>query len=163
MTQKKLIGSFIFVVLLVGCSGKNGDYRSSHLKNYTYRFSMEIVGNYKVDFQMNPDSTFQIEQQNYFFDRQAGTNTPDSKQGVLSAEEFSRLNKLVIESDIYRLDDSYGFDESSDNSIFYTIELHQGERVKYVTINADTDHRFSDEFSELIEFTTKFMNDKLGE
>lgn len=163
MTQRKLIGSFIFVVLLFGCNGKGGDNGSSHLKNYTYRFSMENSGNYKVDFQMNPDSTFQIEQQNYFFDRQAGTNTPHSKQGVLSAEEFSRLNQLVIESDIFGLDDSYGFDENSDNSIIYTVELHQGEKVKYVTINADTDHRFSNKFSELIAFTTKLMNDKLGE
>lgn len=163
MTQRKLIGSFIFVVLLFGCNSNGGDNGSSNLKNYTYRFSMENVGNFKVDFQMNPDSTFQIEQQNYFFDRQAGTNTPHSRQGVLSAEEFSRLNQLVIDSDIYGLDDSYGFDENSDNSIFYTIELHQGEKNKYVTINAGTDHRFSDEFSELIEFTTKLMNDKLGE
>lgn len=164
MTKNNLFIYLVLSILLLSCNSnkyKNSGTVSPEKEEFTYRFSMESVGNYKVDFQLNHDSTYQIEQQNYFFDRHSGTNTSTSKQGVLTFDEFSRFNNLVIGSDLYSLDDSYGFYEFSDNSIIYIIELRVDENVKFVTINTETDHRFSEEFINLIEFTTQFMNSKL--
>jgi hypothetical protein len=43
----------------------------------------------------------------------------------------------------------------------YIIELNDGDSVKYVSINPEAPQNFSWEFSDLIEFTTKFMDSKL--
>ena len=164
MIKNNLIFYLVISFVLLGCYSKkneNDSTRLAEMEEFTYKFSMESVGNYKVDFQLNPDSTFQIEQQNYFFDRYAKKNAPNSRQGTLSSEEFARFDKLIRESDLYSMDDSYGFDENSDNSIIYLVELQGGDDVKYVSINVETEHRFSYEFTELIEFTTGFMNSKL--
>ena len=154
----------ILFVLLLGCNSKNGENdrnRLAEMEEYSYMFSMESVGNYKVDLQLNTDSTYQIEQYNYFFDRHARTNTPNIRQGKLTSEEFVKIDKLIRESDLYNMDDSYGFEDNSDNSIIYIIKLQEGDVPKYVSINAGSNHRFTKEFTELIEFTTEFINSKL--
>jgi hypothetical protein len=164
MIKNNLFFYLVISFVLLGCNSKkneNDSTRLAEMEEFTYKFSMESVGNYKVDFQMNPDSTFQIEQQDYFFDRYAKKSSPNSRQGTLSSEEFAKFDKLIRESDLYSMEDSYGFDENSDNSIIYLVELKDGDEVKYVSINVETEHRFSNEFTELIEFTTGFMNSKL--
>ncbi|MBF6597375.1 MAG: hypothetical protein ITF98_04020 [Fermentimonas sp.] len=164
MIKNNLFFYLVISFVLLGCNSKkneNDRTRLAEMEEFTYKFSMESVGNYKVDFQLNPDSTFQIEQQDYFFDRYAKKSSTNSRLGTLSSEEFAKFDKLIRESDLYSLVDSYGFDENSDNSIVYLVELHSGDDVKYVSINVETEHRFSNEFTELIEFTTMFMNSKL--
>ena len=164
MIKNNLFFYLVISFVLMGCYSKkneNDSTRLTEMEEFTYKFSMESVGNYKVDFQMNPDSTFQIEQQDYFFDRYAKKSSPNIRQGTLSSEEFAKFDKLIRESDLYSMEDSYGFDENSDNSIIYLVELKDGDEVKYVSINVETEHRFSNEFTELIEFTTGFMNSKL--
>ncbi len=42
--------SVLFLFCLIDCNGSSG------LKDFTYRYSMESIGNFKVEFQLNPDS-----------------------------------------------------------------------------------------------------------
>lgn len=164
MIKNNLFIFFVLSILFLGCNSKNSESSRGSLtemEEYTYKFSMESLGNYKVDFQLNPDSTYQINQQNYFFDRYSGTGNPTSRQGKLTADEFDQFDKLVRESDLYGMDDSYGFDDNTDSSIMYIIELREGENVKYVSVNPEVAHNFSVEFTDLIESTTKFMDSKL--
>ena len=130
MIKNNLFFYLVISFVLLGCYSKkneNDSTRLTEMEEFTYTFSMESVGNYKVDFQMNPDSTFQIEQQDYFFDRYAKKSSPNIRQGTLSSEEFAKFDKLIRESDLYSMDDSYGFDENSDNSIIYLVELKDGD------------------------------------
>ena len=130
MIKNNLFFYLVISFVLMGCYSKkneNDSTRLTEMEEFTYTFSMESVGNYKVDFQMNPDSTFQIEQQDYFFDRYAKKSSPNIRQGTLSSEEFAKFDKLIRESDLYSMDDSYGFDKNSDNSIIYLVELKGGD------------------------------------
>ena len=126
MIKNNLFFYLVISFVLMGCYSKkneNDSTRLTEMEEFTYTFSMESVGNYKVDFQMNPDSTFQIEQQDYFFDRYAKKSSPNIRQGTLSSEEFAKFDKLIRESDLYSMEDSNGFDEISDNSLIYLVEL----------------------------------------
>lgn len=130
------------------------------MESFVYKFSMESVGNFKVEFQLNPDTTFSIVRNNYFFDKFEGKNRPMKIDGVLNEAEFDTFEELISESNIHKLKDSYGFsdNENSDNSIIYIIELTQKGKSKFVTINSGTTHRFSDQFTELINYTSSFIN-----
>lgn len=165
MNKGKLFVCLVLSVFLLSCNSgnKSNGSGSAEMGEFTYKFSMESVGNYKVEFQLNPDSSFIIQQQNLFFDRHAGVGNPTSKQGKLTADEFVKFNKLVRESDLYSMDDSYGFDDNEESSMMYIIELNEGENVKFVSVNPEAAQNFSVEFTDLIEYTTKFMDSKLVE
>lgn len=165
MEYRKLVQSILvfFVFLVVaGCSYRGGS-SSLELENFNYGFSMESANNYKVDFFMSSDSTYSIEQQDLFFDRYAGTDNKETKDGLLTPDEFDKFKRLIGDSGIYDLEDSYGFDESSDNTIVYMIELTENNNTKHVVINSEADYSFKREFYELIEYTTKIINEKLSD
>lgn len=134
------------------------------MEHYTYRFSMESVGNYKVEFQLNPDTTFAITQNNYFFDKFDGKNRSMEIDGILTDVEFDTFKGLISESRIHKMKDSYGFDddENLDNSIIYIIELTQEGKSKYVVINASSNQNFSTDFTELVSYTNEFLNARLN-
>lgn len=147
------------ILLIAGC--KN----NAEIKDFTYRYSMESVGNFKVELQLNPDSTYTIIQNNYFFDRFESSSRPIEKRGVLSQQEFQKFSELVNESNINNMNDSYGFKESeiSDNSIIYIVELRQNDKSKFVTINANSRQNFPKAFTQLIEYTNDYINANLNQ
>ena len=156
MKKYKLLVA-LFILLVIGCRSNTG------LKDFTYKYSMESAGNFKVEFQLNPDSTYTIAQNNYFFDRFEGTSRPVEKEGVLSQQEFEKFSELINESNIKDMNDAYGFEENknSDNSIVYVVELIQNGKSKFVTINAGAHQDFSKAFTELIEYTNNYINANL--
>lgn len=141
---------FLSLLLLWGaCSAPS----SQQLADFTYKFSMESAGNFKVEFQLNPDSSYTIARNNYFFDRFEGTSRPIEKKGVLSRQEFEKFGSLLQKSNLHSMDDAYGFGENTDseNSIVYVVELVQSEKSKFVTINAGSPRNFAEAFTELID------------
>lgn len=159
MLKYKIFVCVLVITLLIGC--KN----SADVKDFTYRYSMESVGNYKVEFEMNSDSTFRLIQNNYFFDKFEGTSRPVKKEGVLNKQEYDKFFELINKSNINKMKDAYGFEESDDfdNSIVYIIELFQNQQSKFVSINASTRQKFSNAFTQLIEYTNEFINTNLEE
>jgi hypothetical protein len=135
------------------------------LQDFIYKYSMESAGNFKVEFQLNPDSTFTIAQNNYFFDRFEGISRPIENEGVLSQQEFEKFSELICKSDIGKMDDAYGFEEKEnlDNSIIYVVELIQNGESKFVSINAISRQNFSKAFIELIEYTNDYINANLNQ
>ncbi len=124
---------------------------------------MESVGNFKVEFEITPDSTYKIVQNDYFFDKFEGVSRPINNEGVLTESEFDKFSELLNSSNIYEMKDSYGFsdDANADNSILYIVELAQNGKSKFVSVNADTQQDFSKGFIELIQFTNEFINANL--
>lgn len=151
---------FIIVTLLAiiisCCTSK------STMGDFTYSYSMENVNNFKIEFQLNADSTFKITQYNFFFDNFEMTKKPISTEGSLNSEEFSTFKELLQQSNLKDMKDSYGYDEktASESDILYMIELKQDEKTKYVSINASGDNTFPKEFTELIAYTNSIISDK---
>lgn len=142
------------ILLVAGCGNSTG------LKDFTYKYSMESAGNFRVEFQLNPDSSYAISQNNYFFDRFEGASRPVEKEGVLSQQEFEKFRELISKSGINKMDDSYGFEEeeNSDNSIMYVVELIQNGESNFVSINAGSRQDFPKAFTGLIEYTNDYIN-----
>lgn len=148
---KALIGLLILVSF--ACN------HSPDISEFTYTFSMESVGNFKVEFQMNPDSTYKISRYNYFFDNFEGKKKPEYREGKLTENEFATFQKLINGSHLDEMKDAYGFDNpTKDRSIIYMVTLSRGEESKYVSINSDTHEKFSKDFRRLIEYTNTFIN-----
>lgn len=157
MIKNKLFFSFLLLILLVGC--KNS---STELKNFTYTFTMESARVFKMEFQLNPDSTYQIRRYNYFFDNFEGTQRPDIKDGKLTSEEYAAFESRLAKSDIEKMKDAYGFENpDTENTIVYIVHLQQEGMEKYVSINENTMTDFSADFVELINYTNKFIASKV--
>lgn len=145
------------VSCLIGCGNSSG------LKDFTYRYSMESINNFKVEFQLNSDSTYRIGRYNYFFDKYEGKARPQYKEGKLTKDEFDMFGKLIAGSKLEKMDDAYGFDREGDdnNVIVYMVELKQDEKSKFVSVNSGTDEHLPDGFNRLIAFTGEFISDKM--
>lgn len=157
MLKYKFIPLLSSLLLFFGCK------QEQKLENFTYRYSMESTGNFKVEFQLNPDTTYEIHQTNQYFDKFDGTCRPVNKKGKLTEEEYMKLRDLIQAGKIDFMRDSYGFDENiKENSIIYNLELEKEKHRKFVTINMKTRHKFSDSFLQLIEHTNSLINNKIA-
>lgn len=147
---------FICLYTLVGCTHSGG------MKDFTFRYTMESINNFKIEFLLNPDSTYEISRYNYFFDKFEGKVKPLIRKGELTRDEFDSFAKLIERSTLEEMDDSYGFDREgdADNSIVYMIELKQNGESKFVSVNANTDEPLPVGFNRLIAFTGEFISDK---
>ena len=146
----------LFAIIISSCTSK------PTMGNFTYRYSMENVNNFKIEFQLNEDSTFKITQYNFFFDNFEMAKKPISTEGRLNNEEFSTFKELLQQSNLENMKDSYGYDEktASESDILYMIELKHADKTKYVSINASGDNTFPKEFTELIAYTNAIISDK---
>lgn len=157
MNKINLLIATFFAIIVIGCTS------TPTMDNFTYTYSMENVNNFKVEFQLNSDSTFKITQFNFFFDNFENTRKPISTEGTLNSEEFSIFKKLLQQSNIEDMEDSYGFDDktATESDIMYMIELKQNEKSKFVSINANDVITFSKKFTELIAYTNTIISEKL--
>ncbi len=144
----------LLALLVCGCNV------STVPKDFTYKFSMESVCNFKVEFQLNSDSSYAITRENYFFDRFEGKHSPVEKEGIATKSEFDEFRKLISGSDIPKMEDAYGFTdgENSGNAVLYMVTLTQNGKSKSVFINAGTKQHFPKKFIALIEYTNNFIN-----
>lgn len=145
-------------VITTSCTTRNT------MDDFTYTYSMENPNNFKIELQLNSDSTFKITQYNFFFDNYEGAMKPISSEGILNCEEFSTFKNLLQKSNINEMNDSYGFDDKSEaeTDILYMIELKQNGISKYVTINAIEAKIFPENLSELISYTNTIISAKLN-
>lgn len=158
MTKYKLALALSFILLVSGCN------QNKSIEEFTYKFSMESIGNFKSEISVNPDLSFTVFQTNQFFDKFDGTYRPININGTLSDDEYNNLKSLLEKARIQKMKDSYGFGENesnSDKTILYNIELEHDDIHKYITINLKADHQFSSKFIELIEYTNKLIESKI--
>ena len=150
----------ILLLLLTACS------RSPRGELFSYTFSMESINNFKVELQLQPDSTWQAARINYFFDRFGGPPSALEREGKLTDREHATFARLLEKSEIEEMEESYGFDNEDDNSnaIVYMLSLTpEGGETRFVTIRENVEYRFPDAFRELILYSGNFLNEKLEE
>lgn len=152
MKTKIIIGLFL-LLLLFACN------RTPDLLEFTYTFSMESVNNFKVTFQLNPDSTYKVGRFNYFFDNFEGKKKPKYNEGRLTTNEFKTFKKLIEGSKLNKMKNAYGFDNpTKEGGIIYIVELSQQGKSKYISINSGIHETFPEDFTKLIEYTNTFIN-----
>lgn len=141
----------VCVLMLPGCNKLS--------EEYTYRFTMEHIGNYRVQLEVAPDSTFKIEQHNYFFDRYAGTKHPIFCEGKLTPQAFNDFRRLIKINEIRRMNNAYGFeDDTSEREMILVIEIEQGGVSTFVTINLFEQASLSANIRQLIKYTGDFIS-----
>lgn len=154
MAKYKSFALFLLVVLVYGCNV------GTELTDFTYKYSMESVCNFKVEFQLNSDSSYVITRENYYFDRFEGVRRPIEKEGIATKSEFDEFRKLIRSSKIANMEDAYGLEEeeNSGNSVLCTVTLTQDGKSKCIFINAGTRQHFPKKFIALIEHTNNYIN-----
>lgn len=143
------------IIIVTSCTSN-----PANMDDFTYTYSMENTNNFKIEFQLNSDSTFKITQYNFFFDNFEQVKKPIYNEGTLSSDEFSTITKLLQKSNIENMEDSYGFNDNtaSYSDIIYMIELNRNGKSNYVSINSSGTNSFPEEFTKLIEYTNKIIS-----
>ncbi len=120
---------------------------------------MENSGNYEVTFQLKSDSTYIVNIFNLYFNRFKVKEKPQIKKGKLNKNEFKHFKYLLQKAKIFEMKNDYGFNDSNkEGDIFYMIELNIKGKSKFVTINSNSNEKFSKHFNELIKYTNKYIN-----
>lgn len=141
--------------LIVGCGNSNHS-------PFSYTFTLESMDNYKIEFELHPDSTYKIYKANYFFDRVDRNKEPLNKSGKLSEEEFKSIETLINKNIIEKMNDSYGFDSPDiERDIIYTIQLTRNNRSNFVSVNGSANQTFPKDFTDLISHTMSLVNEKI--
>ncbi|WP_418892640.1 hypothetical protein [Limibacterium fermenti] len=154
---KTILLFIVSLFLICGCNSYSDNLP------FTYKYSIESMGNFKVNFELNSDSTYKISQFNYFFDRLEGRKRAFLKDGKLTKQEFITFQTLISASKIERLKDTYGFeDAASEREIIFMIELIRNGKSKYVSINSHTSNKFPKHFPDLIKHTNEFISEKIN-
>lgn len=145
--MKKFLIIPVLIILLYSC--KNSE-------EYIFKYNLESINNYKVTLTINQkDSTYALQEFNYFFDNMEKKRKPLILNGKLSKTDYDRFNDLISKSKLMNLKDSYGFENTGDatGSIIYQISYLTKSKEKYITIKpSGNDNQFSSSFINLINF-----------
>lgn len=142
----------VATLLLGGCK--------SDLKEFSLSYSFESVDNYKVIVTIDSDKKYKIEKFNYFMDNHEGTRRPFVAEGSLTDEEYIAIKTAIQDSRIFKMEDSYGFDKDTDNSIgniIYQITLDTDGKQKYITFRDNTNVLLPSSLIELTQHLNTFI------
>ncbi len=123
---------------------------------------MESVGNYKLMVMFDSDSTFRIEEYNYYMDNFAKKRDPKIVEGKLSGEEFASLRPLLEKCDFFKMKDAYGFEDETNRDlgdIMYQVSFTSEGKEKFISIRDCDTGQFSASFVKLIVFINAFLID----
>lgn len=151
---------FVMLICLCGCESKK------ELKDFSFTYSMESVDNYKMVVTFDSKKNYKLEEYNYFFDNFAKKKEPHIKKGVLTDKELKKINALLVDSKLFEMKDSYGFEKEYDRSlgdIMYQISFSSEGKDKYISIRTTDDQKFSAGFIDLIGYINTFINAHKGE
>ncbi|MDR1203699.1 MAG: hypothetical protein LBL58_18985 [Tannerellaceae bacterium] len=145
--------SAAFVVLLAGC-------RKS-LKEFSFSYSIESVDNYKTIVSFNSNKTYKIEIYNYYMDNHAGKREPVIKEGTLTEEEYKTVEMLLTKCNLFKMNDSYGFDQEADEyigDVICQIHFQTPKKGKFISIRNIDNHTFPVSFVNLLGYTNTFLS-----
>jgi hypothetical protein len=142
----KLLLVFFLAFIMLSC------YKE---KTFTFKYSIETFSNLKTTLIFNKaDSTFNLEELNFYFDNIEGKKKPVYRSIKLSKEDYSLILEKIENSRLFGMKDSYGMSEVNNVSdkiilqLFYVSE----RREKYITIRLSNNNSFSKEFIDLISY-----------
>lgn len=150
------ISLFFFVFLFAGCK--------TAPKDFTLVFKMDRPKIYKSSIEINQDKSYHIQQQNMIFDLSADKTQDNSSEGKLSDEEFSELTSLLAGGELFKMENTYGFDKDSNSDkdplggLIYHLNYKEGEKEKYILIHPNPSADYPKNLSKLIKFLNDFTS-----
>lgn len=161
MNKYLYIFFFLFIMTVyISCC------KESKINAFTYSYTIENKTNFKIEFQINPDTTYSIKKYNYFFDNFEQKKRLIEHSGTLEKRTFEHLIRLVNESNIGKMAHSYGFNDisPSDDIITYTVILSYQQTIEFVTININSSSvHLPKSFLKLVKFTNDLQQNLLTE
>jgi len=147
----------LLILLLAGCHTKPKEFTA-------LSFSVESIGIYKFSIEISSDKSYHIRQQNILFDNFAGRERINASQGYLTDEEFAGLSGLVARSRLFKMKDTYGFDEETDSDnpfdeVIYQLTYTQGKKTKYISLRSNSTDLYSEYFLDLLRFLSNYISD----
>lgn len=149
----------LMLICLCACENKK------ELKDFSFTYSMESVDNYKMMVTFDSKKNYKLEEYNYFFDNFAKKKEPRIKEGTLTDKEFKQIQSLIVDSKLFEMKDSYGFEKDYNRDlgdIMYQISFNAGGKDKYISIRSTEYQPFSTQFVGLIGYINKFINSHKG-
>ena len=146
----------LLAFFLSGCTTKP--------KEFSLAFTMESLEVYKISIEINKDKSYNIKQQNHFFDAYAMKDQSSNFEGKMTDEEYNELNALITNCKLFKMKNNYGFsnnDETNNNPLdnyLYHINYKQGRKEKYILINPNPLDPYPENLSGLIKFLTNFIS-----
>ena len=141
------------IVTMTGCRQK------TEFKEFSFMYTVESTASYQLSVTFDSDRNFRIERHNFLMDNHNRRHAPQIKQGTLTDEEYARLKKAVEESQLFTMEDSYGFEEESNYPVMYQISLTADGREKFVSIRHHAEARYPQSFIELIDQINVLVKD----
>ena len=150
----------LLALLLAGCNTK------TEPTNFNLVFAMESANNYKVSLEINSDKKFSIKQQNLYFDSFAGEERINTVQGELTGDEFAELMKMLTNTPLLKMKETYGFDKrTSPNDPFiglvYYLTYTEGSKTKYIAVQPNASNKYPGKFPQLIKFLSNYSSHQL--
>ena len=128
---------------------------------------MESMKTYKVSIEINGDRSYRIQQQNLFFDAFAKKEQINRSEGKLTDEEFNELTRLIADSRLFGMKNTYGFNASNNSNddpfegMFYRLNYTEGTQSKYILIHLNPKETYSASFAKLLNFLTDYSSNHL--
>ena len=156
--KKKYLLLFIIIAIFTGCN--------SEPKEFSYTFIMESVNaSYKITLTIDHNKQYFVEEKQIFFYRKSNQFDPIIKKGIINDEEFNEFKKLLTAGNLYKMKDSYGFENEKDQAlhdVLYYIIYTADKKEKSITIRLDDSTQFPASFTKLIDFTNQFISKNKG-
>lgn len=154
----QLVLKGLFFLLCVICTG----CREPPLKDFTFSYTAESINSYKFIVTIHSDSTYQIEKFNYYMDNIERKQRPEIRSGRLTGGQFKTLKVRLEESNLFSMNDSYGFEKgetrwSTSSDIIHQVYFSMAGKEKFVTCNNSAELPAS--FIRLVKFVNTLLSD----
>lgn len=129
-TKMKRAATLLLMILL--CSACRNEW-----KDFTFCYTAECIGHYKLVVTLRSDSTFRIEKYNYYMDNFERKQRPVLNEGRLSASEFEVYRRQLKACHLFALADTYGYEKrqaglSASTDILYQVYFQTGGKEKFI-------------------------------
>lgn len=154
----QLVLKGLFFLLCVICTG----CREPPMKDFTFSYTAESINSYKFIVTIHSDSTYQIEKFNYYMDNIERKQRPEIRSGRLTGGQFKTLKVRLEESNLFSMNDSYGFEKgetrwSTSSDIIHQVYFSMAGKEKFVTCNNSAELPAS--FIRLVKFVNTLLSD----
>jgi len=145
--------SLVLLFVVVGC-------RDHKPTDFSFRYSMESVNNYKMVLTFGSDKSYSIEEHNYFMDSHTNRYAPVVHKGTLTDVELEEFRTLLAGCRLFAMKDSYGFDDATNDAlsnIIYQIDYVADGKEKMISIRSSSRIKLPQSYPYLLSRINLFL------
>lgn len=153
--KKMTAFSLVLLLVVTGC-------REQKPTDFSFRYSMESVNNYKMILILGSDKSYSIEEYNYFMAGHANSYAPVVRKGTLTDVELEEFRTLLAGCCLFAMKDSYGFDEAANDAlsnIIYQIDYVADGKEKMISIRSSSRIKLPQSYRNLLNRISLFLKE----